>query len=249
MADGQRRICEIANRTEAGDLTGYDCPECLNRGFSWRVDERGIRYAEECRCMALRRNLWRISASGLSDLVDRYTFDAWKTPEPWQSTLLNAAKRYAEKPEGWFAVCGKSGTGKTHICTAICGELMRKKGFEVRYMLWREMGTQIKASMTDAEEYQRLVEPLKRARVLYIDDLFKTGRGQSPTTADVNLAFEILNSRYNTRGLYTLISSEMSLEDILMTDEAVGSRIYERTKDGRWFDLCGKKNWRIDGQE
>ena len=246
MIDGQRKICEIANRTERGNLTGYDCPECLNRGFFFRVDDRGVRYSEECRCMTIRKNLWRIGVSGLSDLVDRYTFDAWQTPEPWQEKILTAAKKYAEAPEGWFAVFGKSGTGKTHICTAICGEMMHR-GMEVRYMLWRELGTKIKASMKDAEAYRDLIEPLKEARVLYIDDLFKTGKGQLPTTADVNLAFEILNHRYNSRDLYTLISSEMSLEAILETDEAVGSRIYERTKTNKnVFDLGGKKNWRIE---
>lgn len=244
MLKRQQRICEISNRTNRGNLTGYDCPECLNRGFFLRVDEDGYRYTEECKCMAVRRNLWRIRESGLADLIERYTFENWETPEPWHTELLEAARRYASEPDGWFAVFGKSGTGKTHICTAICGELM-KRGMDVRYMLWRDLGTQIKASMTDAEEYRRLVDPLKTAKVLYIDDLFKTGKGQTPTTADVNLAFEVLNYRYNTKGLYTVLSSEIGLEAILETDEAVGSRIYERTKGGRWFDLSGRKNWRI----
>lgn len=232
------------NRTTRGDLTGYDCPECLNRGYFMRVDENGVRYTEVCRCMEIRRNVWRIQVSGLGDLVERYTFDAWQTPEAWQRDILNAAKRFAEQPEGWFAVFGKSGTGKTHICTAVCGELMRR-GYETRYMLWRDVGTQIKASMNDPEEYRRLVNPLKTAEVLYIDDLFKTGKGQAPSTADVNLAFEILNYRYNTTRYITILSSEMGIEEIMLLDEAVGSRIYERTKGGRWFDLSGKKNWRI----
>ena len=38
------------------------------------------------------------------------------------------------------------------------------------------------------------------------------------------------------------------LEKILETDEAVGSRIYERTKrNGNVFDLGEKRNWRIEG--
>lgn len=243
--EGQKKICDSFNRTRRGDLTGHDCPDCLNRGYFFRVDETGRRYTEECRCMAARRNLWRIEASGLGDLVGRYTFDTWNTPEQWQRELLDAAKRYAADPEGWFAVCGRSGSGKTHICTAICGELMHR-GLEVRYMLWRELGTQIKAAVREPETYRKLVDPLKTAKVLYIDDLFKTGKGQEPTTADVSLAFELLNYRYNTKGLFTLISSEMVLNEILMTDEAVGSRIYERTKERRnYFDLSKKQNWRM----
>ena len=72
-------------------------------------------------------------------------------------------------------------------------------------------------------------------QVLYIDDLFKIGKGQDgrkqrPTSADVNLAFEILNYRYNKPTCITIISSELYAEDILDIDEAIGSRIYERAK-------------------
>lgn len=243
--DGQRRICEISNRTVKGNLTGCDCPDCLNRGFFFDVNENGYRFNRECKCMTTRRNAWRIEKSGLSDLMKRYTFDKWKAAEPWQESIAQKAKSFAENPDGWLAVCGKSGTGKTHICTAVCGELM-KNGKSVRYMLWREAGTKIKTAIKEPDEYARLVDPLKMVKVLYIDDLFKTGKGQMPTTADVNLAFEIINHRYNTEGLITIVSSEMTMEEIMDVDEAVGSRIYERAaKHGNYFDLSGKQNWRL----
>ena len=119
-----------------------------------------------------------------------------------------------------------------------------KKGLETRYALWRDMSVQAKALVNDREKYQKLVDPLKRVRCLYIDDLFKTGKGQVPTTGDVNLAFEILNIRYNDSRKITIISTELDIEQILSVDEAVGSRIYERSKR---FYLCfnGKKNWRL----
>lgn len=106
------------------------------------------------------------------------------------------------------------------------------------------MAVRAKAAVNDEAEYQQIVEPLKMVRVLYIDDLFKTGRGQEPTAADVNLAFEILNARYNDSRKITILSSEWTLESILNLDEGVGSRIYERTK-GYYFDLTGRKNWRL----
>lgn len=196
--------------------------------------------------MEIRRSLWRVQNSGLENLMKRYTFDNWQEINGWQTELLNKAKAYAESPDGWFVVCGKSGTGKTHICTAVCGKLMFS-GWDVRYMLWRDEGTKIKAAVKDQEEYRRLLDPLKTVKVLYIDDLFKTGKGADPTTADVNLAFEILNYRYNNAGLLTVISSEMPIEDILEVDEAVGSRIYERCRKGAgvYFDMTGKQNWRM----
>lgn len=244
-AAGQKRIAELVNETQAGNLTGLDCRECKNRGWFLRVREDGSRYTEECRCMTARRNLYRIRASGLEDMMGRYTFAAWQTPEPWQRAILDKAKAYAEEPEGWFAVCGRSGTGKTHLCTAICGNLLNS-GMEVRYLLWRDTIPKLKAAVKDPEEYRRIMEPLKTVRCLYIDDLFKTGKGQPPTAADVNAAFELLNYRYNNRNLLTVISSELSVDEISEIDEAVGSRIFERTRERQnYYDLRGRRNWRL----
>lgn len=228
---------------EPGDLTGYDCPHCKNRGYSHRVDDQGRSYLQECLCMVIRRNRERIKRSGLSDMLERYTMDTWQVREPWQKKALELAEEYAKHPAGWFLAAGSPGTGKTHLCTALCGLLM-EQGVDTRYMLWRDVSVQAKAVVNDEPEYRRLVEPLKRVRCLYIDDLFKTGKGQDPTTGDVNLAFEILNSRYNNAKLLTIISTERSVEELLSIDEATGSRIYERSKKF-YLSLAGKKNWRL----
>lgn len=241
LIDSIISIAEMSNKTP-GTLTGLNCPDCLNRGYFTRVDDDGYRYSEECHCMAKRRSLKRIEKSGLSDLMKRYTFETWKIKEEWQSGAKKAALEYAGSPEGWFYLAGRPGTGKTHLCTALCAALI-ESGMEVRYLLWREFSAKAKAVVNDEEEYQRLVEPMKRVSVLYIDDLFKVGKGQQPTTGDVNLAFEILNARYNAN-LITIISSELTVEMILDVDEAVGSRIYERSKDN-YLDLSEKENWRI----
>ena len=67
---------------------------------------------------------------------------------------------------------------------------------------------------------------LKKTEVLYTDDFLKGG----DTDADIRLAYEILNSRYNDRGLRTILSSEMTPEKLLRRDEALGGRIYERAR-------------------
>lgn len=243
--DQQRWRAEAFNRNP-GNLEGYDCPECLNRGFSFKTDDEGHLISVRCKCMTIRNNRRRVEQSGLSDLLSRYTFDAWIAESDWQGEILSGAKRFAENPDGWFSVCGRPGTGKTHICTAICGELM-KKGYDVRYMLWRDAATTLKAdSMRDAAAYSREIKPLKTVRVLYIDDFFKMGGGRPPTVMDVNLAFEIINARYSTDGLITIVSTERSLDELMRIDEATASRIYERTKQNRnFYNLAGKQNWRM----
>jgi DNA replication protein DnaC len=196
-----------------------------------------------CTCRDARRAARRIEQSGLGDLLGRYTFEAFQTIDPWQKSAKELAENYARDKSGWMVACGSVGAGKTHLCTAVCGKLLAD-GVAVRYMLWRDDAPRLKAAVTDGEEYERLIKPLKAAPALYIDDLFKGAVSQ----ADVNLAFELLNSRYNDAKKLTIISTEKSLEELLDIDEAIGSRIYERSRNCRII-LRGNKNWRLrDGQ-
>lgn len=232
------------NRTP-GSLAGKDCPTCRNKGQIMVAHEDGSTAIQECECMGWRRSLRRLERSGLQELVKRCRFDTFQTPEPWQERAKEKAVQYAADPAGrWFLASGQPGSGKTHLCVAICRELMLR-GLETRYLLWRDEVTRLKASVNDAAEYQRLMEPFKRVQVLYIDDFFKTGRGQQPTVGDVNVAFELLNARYMDRGKVTVISTERSVEELMDIDEAVGSRIYERARESA-LQLCGaEKNWRM----
>ena len=227
-----------------GDLDdGIDCPICKNRGFIWFVDKSGCENTRNCRCRVQRDTIKRMKNSGLGDLLERYTFDTWQTPGPWYASALDTARDYAEKKAGWFLAMGGSGNGKTHLCTAICGELMRA-GLPVQYVLWRDMSVRAKAVANDAAEYCRIVEPLKQVGVLYIDDLFKTMDGAKVTSGDVNLAFDILNWRYNDTEKLTIISTEKTLQQLLAIDEATASRIYERS-EGHRLNFKDIKNQRL----
>lgn len=191
--------------------------------------------------MSRRRNIERLEKSGLANMVNRYTFRTWKQDGAEQKAAYSAAMEFCKDPSGWFVVSGNPGTGKTHLCTAVCVEMMRK-GYDTRYVMWRDFAVMAKAAVNDGYEYEKIVEPVKKVKVLYLDDFFKTGKGQEPTTADVNLAFEVLNHRYNDSKLITIISTEYSLERMMDIDEAVGSRIYERCK--RFYLPMNGENWR-----
>ena len=234
---GETFIPEKTPLQECG-LDNVDCPICNNTGCIVTKAPDGTLKATECACMARRVSLRRINQSGLRDSLLRYTMANYVTDTPERKKVLQAAKEFCKAETGWFFISGKSGSGKTHICTAICSCLMDRNK-NVRYMRWRDDSLLLKALTTDGEEYQRQIRPCKSVPVLYIDDFLKGGH----TEADIRLAFEILNSRYNDSSLRTIISSELSLFDILGLDEAVGGRIYERAK-GFVLD-APHENWRL----
>jgi len=148
----------------------------------------------------------------------------------WQRIVKEKALAFVLDQGHWFFIGGQVRSGKTHICTAIVNELMNQ-GKETLYMLWRNEIVKLKANSMDGPEYQKTIQAYKSVKVLYIDDLFKTEKGKSPTTADINIAFEILNTRYQNRNLITIISCEKIIKELLVIDEAIGSRIFEMAGD------------------
>jgi len=232
------KLREDSVNASVGSLDGADCDICHNKGYVASV-VNGSLQTRECVCMAKRRGLKRIKDSGLSDRMAECTFKAYETPEPWQVDAKAKAESYAADSKGkWFLASGSVGSGKTHLCTAICGELL-EHGKSVRYMRWRDDSVRLKSSVND-DGYESLIAPYQKCQALYIDDLFKGGA----TDADKKLAFQILDYRYGNRNLATIISTEKTPEELLVIDEAVGSRIWARSKES-CVVVSGKHNWRL----
>lgn len=214
--------------TRPGNLKGIDCPICHNKGIILFLN--GIEEVQkECSCMATRRTMRRIEESGLMYSLQTLTLDSFIVEYEWQNSLKQLAQRYIASGEGkWMFMGGQPGCGKTHLCTAVVGELLKSQK-SAKYMLWRDEATRIKALVNDEVAYGKAIDVLKTVDVLYIDDFFKGRRGDQPTQADINLAFQIINYRYLNRQM-TIISTEKNTDDLLDIDEAIGSRIIEMSK-------------------
>ena len=241
-----------SNRTEAdkingvqGNLKGFDCPKCKNKGLIYMMKGNDL-VSYECECMKVRRSIYRIKQSGLETTIGSKTLLTFTHSEDFQNLMLNKAVNFVKNGGRCFFIGGQNGCGKTHICTGIAGALL-KRGKVVRYIQWRDDIPKLKAAVT-TQEYAEKLEKIKRVEVLYIDDLFKTKDDIPPTAADINIAFEVINYRYNNPELITIISCQKMFAELLTVDEATASRIAE---------MCGeyslsiardiKRNYRLKG--
>lgn len=242
----QKKVDDYNN--SIGDLNEadrYNCDICKNKGFIARLDENDYEVYRECSCKKIRSTLKRAQRSGLGNILTECTFNKFIDTEDWQKEVKNKAQAFcSDDMAKWFFIGGQVGSGKSHICTAICGHYI-KAGQEVRYMIWAEEAKKLKAVVNDIS-YQDLIKEYKDVDVLYIDDFLKVRHGEAPTTADINLAFEIINHRLVEGDKITIISSEKLLDEIMEYDEATMSRIYQ--KAGRYKINIGKdrnKNYRL----
>lgn len=230
---------------------GFNCPKCKNRGGFLYLTENGYEQFKFCECSKFRDTICKLRRSGLNSSLKEKTFENFKVNTLWQEYALLKAKNFIkESGKKWFYFGGQSGCGKTHLCTAISICFLNKNK-NVHYMPWRDEVTRLKSLIFNESKYGNLMSIFKTVEILYIDDFWKTGKDLKkqmaiPPTSDINIAYEIINSRYATRKI-TIISSEFLLREVFDIDEAIGSRIYEMSdKGGYCYNLKRdrEKNYR-----
>lgn len=235
MTEYAQMRCDWYNAT-VGSLTGINCQTCLNKGYIAKLNTEGVEVRAECECMKIRDNIKAMERSGLGGLLDRYTFSGYEVTTDWQKKMKGACEFYAQNgtEKDWLFLSGVSGSGKTHLCTAICKYLI-SGGHEVRYILWFDIVHKLEGMRYKYEDRDKFLSEISNAEILYIDDFLKSpkdsdGISRAPSATELRYAYEILNNRYNS-SKRTLLSSEWQLQEINGFDNAVAGRIKER---------CGK---------
>lgn len=200
------------------------------------------RYREcECRKKEKIQKMWERSGISLNDLDKTFTnFETWNTKsEEMKNKAIEYYKTFdsiRKDRQNSIILCGNSGCGKTHLSLALANNLMKTKNIKVIYMPYRDIITSIKQNMLDEEYYKKMLSKYQTAEVLLIDNLYKG----KITESDINIMFELINYRY-LNYLPLIISTEFTVDKLLDFDEAIGSRIFEMSKN-YLVEIEGKEN-------
>lgn len=227
--------CKSYNEME-GDLKYYDCKLCHNKGLI-AVIKNGQEFIRKCSCLEVRQENQLKEQFGYARLLEKSRFDNFKVNNTMHRLMLDTANKFLDGNSKAFFIGGTVGAGKTHICGAISNELI-KKLIPVKFMNWVDDGSSLKRSFfSDRADF--FLNDFKKTKILYIDDFFKG----KVTDADLNIAYEIINYRYNNE-LKTIISSEKTLREIDGIDKAISSRIWEMS-DGCVVTVVSAQNMRL----
>lgn len=203
------------------------CDKCQDGYIFYEVD--GYLKARMCDCRREKEIESILRSSGVSyDEYQSKTLDSFNTnTQVAKEMKAQALKFIGDRKATGIGYFGKTGTGKTHICIAICQELTKKRMLLHRYFSYRTDIQKIKASYYDTDMYNNLMGKYLSCNVLFIDDLFKfaTDKNGNIQTQDLQIMFDVINTRYLNKAI-TIFSSELSVEEIRKIDEALGSRIY-----------------------
>lgn len=222
------------------------CKKCKDQG-GYIVVKEGVEFYKPCECFVESRSERIFASSKITIEFRKKNFSTWDTA--WLSDSVRDAHACAMAYSSSFdnirssrqnsiALLGQSGSGKTHLLMSIAN-LLIDKNIPVLYFPYVEGFNEIK---DDLDNLETRITKMQKVDVLFIDDLYK-GR-QQPTAFQIEQTFSVVNYRY-MNNLPLLISSERMVEDLIGIDEAIGSRIYEMTRDFR-VELSGKNlNYRM----
>ena len=202
----------------------YTCPKCSDTGY---ID--GIKV---CGCLKELIIKERIATSAMGRLIDTQSFDnfdlKWyaydeKVLEKMRANVAmakNYVKNFAKNKDNLLLI-GSTGTGKTHLSTAIARELIHK-GYDVIYDSTQNIISDFEADRfrSGYGSYESKSEKYLDCQLLIIDDLGTEFINQFTVSALYNL----LNTRQN-KGLPTIISTNLSPDELARKYE---DRIYSR---------------------
>jgi len=211
--------------------TTYKCEICKDiGGYIEKRDD--IEFYITCKCIEQIRKERILKSSKITIEFRKKTFQNWDTS--WLHEIVRNAHSCSLKyianhetimnnRQNSIALLGRSGAGKTHLLSAICNRLL-DKNIPIIYFPFVEGFNELKDNF---DLLETKINEMQKVDYLFIDDLFK---GRVPTQFQIEQVFAIINYRYiNNKPI--LISSEKTINDLLQIDEALGSRIYEMTKD------------------
>lgn len=156
----------------------------------------------------------------MSNTLESYKVSSTETQEALNKTIDYIANFSTDKS---ILFCGQVGSGKTHLALAIVKELMSVTPI-LPFIYVEELGTlKVLRNSFNAEErlkYDEKIKACREATVLLIEDLFWGKVGD----IELQIAYDIINYRISNNKA-TIITTELTREQLLELDEALGSRL------------------------
>ncbi len=136
---------------------------------------------------------------------------------------VHTARTFATFPEGWLALAGGRGSGKTHLAVAIGGESLQQ-GRQVFFAFVPTLLDHLRTTYSpdSAVGFDELFEQVLNVPLLILDDL---GSENSTPWAEEKL-YQIVVHRHEAR-LPTVITTASTLEDLEVAKPRLASRLVD----------------------
>lgn len=215
----------------------YTCPLCEDSGFV------GV---NTCKCFRELLTMKNIEASGMGRLIERQSFEnfdlEWYNNENGNYKMMVSNYEYARLFASEFGshrrnilMIGNTGTGKTHLSTAIA-KVVISKGYDVLYDSAQNIVSEFENDRFHSGygQVEQNSRKYMECDLLLIDDLGTEFANQFT----ISCLYNLINTRQN-KGLCTIISTNLSLSELSdryegrITSRIVGSDYHVMMFNGK----------------
>lgn len=216
--------------TEQGmNITGRDiwhkCPKCQKE----KKYIEDIRKKEDEAKAKIDRWRNKLKSAYIPIRFQDKTFDNFNHETDKQKNVFDKVFLFAENlketPGKCLILCGKPGTGKTHLSVAACQYSMKHHGMitvfttTIKAIRWIKDSWHKSSDITEMEAINTFLMP----DLLVLDEV---GVQYGSETEKI-LLFDILNARYESRKS-TILISNLAVNEVV---KYLGERIYDRLKE------------------
>lgn len=231
----------------------YKCPKCKDLEATIEIDDNGYQVATFCECYYNRRAANAKEKNGVAELFRNKTLKSYKAETEDQKRAKKQVKKYIDtfKDEN-LLICGHSGTGKTHLAVATATEL-EERGVKIMFIDYPQMIQQLEEMKPGSFEQNMELGRIENAELLIIDDLLKVGYREWDGKMNLRefhkrMLYSIIGYRYNNRKP-TIVTTELSIEKLLLIDDAIGGRIIGQAGDNNIEFDEENENYRLFGEK
>ena len=210
----------VSAEEDAGEI----CPVCKGAGFVHPTPESGkVDFSRVVPCQCSKGELRKKKTEYLEKYsnmgsMSQLNFDNLSPKGKATSTIAQerftqvyqAARDFADNPQGWLLFSGPGGSGKTHLACAVANHRL-SLGEPVFYIGAADLLDHLRSAFSPASDttYDDLFEQVKNVPLLVLDDLTL---GSTSSWAKEKLE-QLLHHRFNAR-LATVITTDVPLEKI-----------------------------------
>lgn len=247
--------------TSLGDAA-LECPDCGGARFvrvTANIEDPAFGRAVPCGCAlredddSRRERLLRYSRLGS---LERFTFETLLATgrstdsrvQEHYSTAVEAARRFADHPQGWLVLSGVPGCGKTHLAAAIANRVI-ERGHPVLFLSVADFLDKLRSSYTEDAEtsYESLTEQLRTAPLAVLDDLdsySETPWAREKFAQLVSYRFHAaLPTVFTCAGLNDQIDERLAAR---LSDPALSQQfVLEAARAPRYFEVGGMTRERL----
>lgn len=154
--------------------------------------------------------------------LDTFEFNSAKLPYLKQEQVLELALCEFVKERTNVCAIGNSGTGKTHLITALGMEAIRK-GYSVRFYRACDLATQLAEAQSE-KRLNGMLKVLHKCQLLCVDELGYMTLDQK----SAQLLFQVLAGRYEVRSTMITSNLEFSKWPSFIGDPIMATALVDR---------------------